>query len=91
MTDRRKAAGPILQTLTFLAAAIPMFYVGLFVALIPCLDDVPGPYCSVHGGYGIFVGWASGLALGVTSGVASVRWVTRSLAEENRPETKHEA
>ena len=91
MTDRRRGAGPVLQTLTFVAAAIPTFYVGLFIALIPCLDNLPGPYCSVHGGYGIFVGWALGIALAVTSGVASVRWVKRSLAAEDRSKGNHEA
>ena len=76
--------------MVFVAVAIPTFYVGLLIALIPCWDDVPGPYCSSHGGYVIFAGWALGLTLAAICGVASVRRMKR-LAATEQSSSSHEA
>ena len=80
MADIGKRPGWLLQSIAFVVVATPTFFIGMVIAVLPCFDDVPGPYCSVHGGWAIFAGLALGLLLSIASGVGCVWALRRSFA-----------
>lgn len=82
VTDRAKQPGLLLQSVAFVIVAIPTFYIAMVVAALPCFDNVPGSYCSAHGGGVIFTGVALGLILAVVSGIACVRALKKSFAND---------
>jgi len=66
---------PLDALLAFGGGAVPGFFIGWVVALLPCFDNVNRPYCSGHGGDGMLVG----LVLGLACGVGGFYWIWRIL------------
>ena len=86
MSEKGNRPSRMLDTLlAFAGGALPGFVVGEVVAVLPCFDNVPGPYCSVHGGGAIFVG----LALGFACAVGGFYWVRRALRSANEKTSVH--
>jgi hypothetical protein len=75
MSEGENHPGRLLDMLLAFSGAVPGFFIGEVVALLPCFDNVPSPYCSVHGGGAIFVG----LVLGLVCAVGGFCWVWRAL------------
>ena len=67
------------RIVVFLVCAVPAFYVVALIALAPCFDDIPGPYCSAHGGVATIVAPLCGLLAGVTAGFFGVRALNRAI------------
>jgi len=76
MTMRPLHPGRLLDLLlAFGGGAVPGFFIGEVVAVLPCFDKFPSQYCSVHGGDAIF----GGLVLGLIFAVGGFCWVRRAL------------
>jgi hypothetical protein len=81
MSEKENRPSRLLDTLLALGGgALPGLLVGEVVAMLPCFDNVPGPYCSVHGGGAVF----AGVALGLVCAVGGFYWVRRALRSANQ-------
>lgn len=76
-TDR---SGKWLDVILAAFAAVGAFWVGLFVAVVPCYGARGGWYCSGHGSPGIFVAWL----IGLVCAVLVYRWVRRAQRSSRR-------
>ena len=72
----------------FTVVAVPAFFMGWYIALLPCVALGPGVYCNPHGGPGVLLGLALGFASAIVCGSFSVKWLKRQEARRATQLTK---
>jgi len=67
----------IIKVFGFAVGGLVGFYLGIFIALIPCVTMGVNAYCTGHGGYGMLIGVVLGCILAVILGLKGSKALVR--------------